>query len=213
MSTFDKEFDRLLGEAYFGGSPYERASGVKKQITFEARGPSTNKFDSHDVEYFSPEVAKFVKIYKEYYKPEESGGGAITSASTGPGSDIRNMFLNMFGDVEMYLQDTDNMLLYVVPERGGDMFDDPNQPKIKGMAIRAHHELSNSDVVTASSEGIRVNPGVNGKGALYGPVKTVSELLEENRFTMEIDIKRVDSGLQPHFDTFFPADIHGFSGK
>ena len=213
MSTFDKEFDKLLGEAYFGGSPYERTSGIKRHITFEARGPSTNKFDSHDEEYFSPEVIKFVKIYKEYYKPEESGGGAIISASTGPGSDIRNTFINMFGDVEMYLQDAENMLLYVAPERGGEMFEDPDQPKIKGMALRAHHELAHSDVVSASSEGIRINPGANSGGSLYGPVKTISELLQENMFTVEVDLKRTDPGLQPHFDTFFPADVHGFSGK
>jgi len=210
MSTFDKEFDKLLGEAYFGGSPYERVNGVKKHITFENRrgeAERMTKFTALDEEYMSPEVKKFVTLYKQFYRPEDSGKSAITTASTGPGSDIRNTFLNLFGDVELYLQDVEGMLLYVAPERGGPLYEDPDQPKIKGMSLRAYFELSSSDQVSASSEGIRVNPGMNTQGALYGPVKTVSELLQENTFVLEVDIKRLDPSLKPNFDTFFPADI------
>jgi len=214
MSTFDREFDKILGEAYFGGSPYERVSGIKRHVTFEARRPGdvnrSRKFDAHDDTYFSPEVAKFVDIYKKYYRPEDSGGAAITTASTGPGSDIRNTFINLFGDVEMYLQDVPGMILYTVPDRDGksEMYDDPSQPKVKGMNLRAHHDLLESDDVRMDSKGLHINPGMNSQGATYGAVKTVSELLEENAFTLEVDIKRVDHNIEPNFDTFYPADLY-----
>jgi hypothetical protein len=40
MSKFDDFIHNILEEAYFGGSPYERLSGIKKHVTFEEEAES-----------------------------------------------------------------------------------------------------------------------------------------------------------------------------
>ena len=35
MSKFDEYIHNILEETYFGGSPYERATRIKRHITFE----------------------------------------------------------------------------------------------------------------------------------------------------------------------------------
>lgn len=41
MNNFDKQLNKLLQESYFGGSPNERATGIKRHVTFEQDSPDT----------------------------------------------------------------------------------------------------------------------------------------------------------------------------
>lgn len=42
MSQFDNYIHKILEETYFGGSPYERISGIKRHITFEEDSDDTD---------------------------------------------------------------------------------------------------------------------------------------------------------------------------
>ena len=41
MNNFDTQLNKLLQETYFGGSPNEQATGIKRHVTFEQDQPTT----------------------------------------------------------------------------------------------------------------------------------------------------------------------------
>lgn len=41
MNNFDTQLNKLLQETYFGGSPNEQATGIKRHVTFEQDAPTT----------------------------------------------------------------------------------------------------------------------------------------------------------------------------
>ena len=123
MNTFDQQLNRLLSETYFGGSPYQQATGIKRHITFEnehalgdgaekvsARGRGRNESEAFKV-YTNVdkgalgEVArKFFEYVVEINREEPAKvGGMIKTASTGPGSNIRTAFENVFSDLPLTL--------------------------------------------------------------------------------------------------------------
>lgn len=211
MKTFDSEFDRILAEAVFGGNPYEQATGIKRHMTFEGKRSSSGdsvdtarKFRDIDIEACSPQVKEFLEYYQKMYRLEDSGGGAIKTASTQPGSEIQRYFINKFGNVLMSLTLNDEYLMYTVPERvAGQMISyvDDQQPTINGLHLLAQSPLYGADV-QASTEGLHVN------GATYGPEKTVAEILQDNLMTLEVHVKRTNPDANSLLDTFFPLSSY-----
>jgi hypothetical protein len=125
MNSFDRDTSRILSETYFGGSPHQQATGIKRHITFEdadtilgtggnvklsrgrgnhSDGEAFGAFDIIDKDSLGPAAREFYDFAMEVNSREpKAKGGIVKTASTDADSDLRKAFLRLFGHVVLTL--------------------------------------------------------------------------------------------------------------
>ena len=152
MNSFDEQLNNLLNETYFGGSPYERQTGIKRQITFEQQEdePVMGVLTNIDDNALSPKALKLVNLVRKQNSEEPAAkGGMIKGASTGPGSEIRNAFIRSFGKTMVTVYADENnvfhretsgppTIIWTAPER---IAGEEEQFTDDGLQITAYYHL------------------------------------------------------------------------
>lgn len=70
MSNFDKQIHKILQEQYFGGNPNERATGIKRHVTFEQERPDTEFSETQQRKQAAIDAATDITVH-EYNNNEE----------------------------------------------------------------------------------------------------------------------------------------------
>jgi hypothetical protein len=153
MNSFDTQLNSLLNETYFGGSPYERKTRIKRHITFEQtgedpRGVIGQTLDAIDNEALSPKALALVDLVRAE-NVATSRGARVTGASTDASSKIRSKFLKSFGNTKVTVYSDDNnvyhretksapTIIWTSPERSAG---EEEQYDRDGLQITAYHYL------------------------------------------------------------------------
>ena len=163
MNSFDQQLNNLLNETYFGGSPYERQTGIKRQITFEQQEdvPVVGVLTNIDDNALSPKALKLVNLVRKQNSEEPAAkGGMIKGASTGPGSEIRNAFLRSFGNTtvtvyadenNVYHRETNSppTIIWTAPER---IAGEEEQFTDDGLQITAYYYLPSTGQLSVTRD-------------------------------------------------------------
>ena len=70
MNNFDTQLNKLLQETYFGGSPNEQATGIKRHVTFEQDTPNTEFGETQQRKQAAIDAATDI-VVDEYNQNEE----------------------------------------------------------------------------------------------------------------------------------------------
>jgi len=167
MNNFDEQLNSIMEQTMFGGSPHERASGLKKSITFEQSSPESDAQDYQDVDMnsISEQTEELLNVIKSVNNEEPHKPGAmIKNASTDKDSVIRKTFLRLFKHKELTLfpdaatpgvASETPMIMWVCPERyegQEDIFDED------GLMIVAHYPVPT---------GVEIEPRVSKNDITY----------------------------------------------
>lgn len=87
MDIFDQQLNKLLQETYFGGSPYERATGIKRQMT-EITGSQLKDIESD----FDQDTSS-----SEFQQQQERKEGVIERAA----QDVAQAFIDKLPELEL----------------------------------------------------------------------------------------------------------------
>lgn len=221
MDDFDLQLNKLLEQALHGGSPYERATGLKKHISFEATSGvigSTERggtaYNDVDMEGLSPAAQEFVGLVKSQNDaPPLKKGGMVGGASTDADGVIRKTFLRLFGKKILTFDSSaanpqtsreNPLIMWVSPERveGSTIqFDEDGLHVIASYSPNGPIDSITRDLST-SQDRYTVISGQ--EQASYPAQTTVKSLM--GKVTIEVHAKRTDDRLYP-IATFYDDSV------
>lgn len=214
MDNFDKQLNNIMEQSLFGGSPYERASRMKKQITFEATDETTAPdYAGVDTNSVSEATLEFINVVKSVNSEQPHKPGAmIKNASTDKDSVTRKTFMRLFKDkVLSFFPDAaapgvaseTPEIMWIGPERHEgqtDLFDED------GLMIVAHYNVPASVEIEPVIDKKRVKYIVRyGDQQVEYPADIeVGKLM--GQVTIEVYVKRTDGSNQP-IVTFYEDNV------
>ena len=167
MNSFDEQLNSLLTETYFGGSPYERRSRIKRHITFEqnvesipgVEGGFGQILDAIDNESLSRKALELVDLVRAVNVPA-SRGARVTTASTDDSSKIRSKFVKLFGNTVVTVYPDENTvyhretksaptIIWTSPERASGEIEKYNED---GLQITAYWDLPTSGTLAVTRD-------------------------------------------------------------